>query len=189
MEDKKTLKIGSQTIDLDAMKAMDAGKLIKLLEGLYFDGYQQGMKSNPEKAMEEGFYKYQYEKNKEEDAAQEQKEPVENTGGEEKKTENKVEEIVLEEKVRIEISSILTSGPKDPLEERMQEISEMVYKFKKPGFVIFRVNGLEEEYLRTKYGFTHLPMKALVFDTEEEAKAYKTDYWGAGAKELQIKQV
>jgi hypothetical protein len=182
MEDKKTLKIGSQTIDLEAVKSMDAGQLIKLLEGLYFDGYQQGMKSNPEKAMNDGLYKHQYERSQK-DGEGEQKE--------EAKTEQKEEQHILVEKeeVRIEISSILQSGPKDPLEERMQEISEMVYKFKKPGFVIYRLNGLDEEYLKTKYGFTHLPMKALVFDTKEEAESYKENYWGAGYKELQIKQV
>ncbi len=182
MEDKKTLKIGSQTINLEEVKQMDTGKLIKMLESLYFDGYQQGMHSNPEKAMEDGLYKHQFEKSQENKNNHSQTETTDS---------QKKEAVDKEEKAegKIEISSILSSEPQSPLEARMQEISEMVYKFKKPGYVIFRLNGTEEEYLRTKYGFTHLPMKALVFDTEAEAKAYKNDYWGAGAQELEIKQV
>jgi hypothetical protein len=40
-EEKNSLKIGTQQINLDALKDMNQGELVKTLETIYFDGYQQ----------------------------------------------------------------------------------------------------------------------------------------------------
>ena len=105
------------------------------------------------------------------------------------------EEVVIKkessEEIRISLATIQdeTVSTEDPLHKRMREMEEMVYRFKRPGFVLYRLNGTEEEYLMGKYNYSSLPMKALVFDSLEEAKAHKDAYWGAYYEELKIRQV
>ena len=171
MENKNTLNIGTQIIDLDNLKSLNIEELKKLLETIYFDGYQQALKSLDNKINENIEHLISIKK---ETAI---------------KTELTVEEKTESNDGKIEISISAGGAEEDPIKKRMNEIADMVYKFPKPGYVIYRYNGSEDEYLKSKYGFTTLPMKALVFDNEEEALRHKEIYWGIGYDELFIRKV
>ncbi len=179
MEDKKTLTIGTQTIDLDSFAGKSKEELIKILENIYFDGYQQALKSVDLKISENIEQLISIRK----DVGTKQ-EPKIITENEKPST---VQQPVNEGKIEIKITE--ETVEQDPLKKRMNEIAGMVYKFSKPGWVIYRYNGTEDEYLKNKYGFTTLPMKALVFDTEQEALTHKEHYWGSGYDELFIRKV
>jgi len=162
MEEKKSLKIGTQEIQLDTIRTLDLEELTKLLETIYFDGYQEG--------VQKGIVK------------QEQENTV-------TKTTTTASSQIIEAKEEInKIEITIHKESKDPLDKKMQEIGALVYQFKNPGFVLYRLNGVEEEYLKNKYNFTTLPMKALVFNTQEEAEEHKEQYWGGGYDELQIRK-
>lgn len=180
MEEKKNFKIGEQTLDLDALRQSDNAELIKILESIFFDGYQQALKTIDHKISED------IEDLIQRKTAEQKAAPVIHSDETENIAESKATAPVEEGKIEINIPSDISS--QDPLEQRMKEIAEMVYKFKNPGFVLYRMNGTEEEYLQNKYNFTTLPMKALVFNSEQEALDHKEMYWGI-AEELQVKKV
>ena len=182
MEEKKTFKIGQQEIDFEALKLMDKTDLVKILESIFFDGYQEALKTIDHKISED------IEDLIERKTAEQKAMPGLNVTSTETTTELKKTEEPKMEEGKIEINISMQSTSQDPLEQRMQEISEMVYKFKTPGFVLYRLNGMEEEYLKGKYSFTTLPMKALVFGTEQDALDHKEMHWGM-AEELQVKKV
>jgi hypothetical protein len=179
--ENKTISIGTQIIDLDSLRKITDEELKKILETLYFDGYQQALKSLDNKISEN--IEQLISLKKETANKKEQTETV-------VKQETPVIEApkTAEGKIEIKISAAVEEET-DPLKKRMNEIADMVYKFPKAGYVIYRYNGTEDEYLRGKYGFSTLPMKALIFDTEEEALKYKEMYWGSGYDELFIRKV
>jgi hypothetical protein len=179
VEEKKTLNIGTQTIDLDSLLTKNREELIKILENIYFDGYQQALKSVENKISENIEQLISIKK----EVGTKQEQTVEPKN----ETPAPIQQTVNDGKIEIKI----TDEPveQDPLKKRMNEIAGMVYKFSKPGWVIYRYNGTEDEYLKNKFGFTTLPMKALVFDTEQEALAHKEHYWGSGYDELFIRKV
>jgi hypothetical protein len=188
-DEKNTLNIGTQNIDLDAIRQLSREDLVKALETIYFDGYQQALKTLDTKISEniEQLISLKRDTNVKQEQA-----PVTNTTTTPTETPvvtTPVAPVVNDGKIQINIGGTEEKGPIDPLQQRMNEIADMVYKFKNPGFVIYRHNGTEDEYLKSKYGFTTLPMKALVFDTEAEALTHKEMYWGSGYDELFIRQV
>lgn len=176
-EEKNSLKIGTQQINLDALKDMNQVELVKTLETIYFDGYQQGLKSLEKKMLENNNLILNPAK---ESAKIQLNQESSNT------IPQKEEKIEIEGKIEINFSG--KTEVQDPLQRKMNEISEMVYKFKKPGYVIYRYDGTEYEYIKSKYGFTTLPMKAWVFDTEEEANSFKSS-WNINFDELFIRKV
>lgn len=177
--ENKTISIGTQIIDLDSLRKNTEEELKKILETLYFDGYQQALKSLDNKISEN--IEQLISLKKETSVKKEQATVIHAV---ENKTESKPEE----GKIEIRISAA-NDDENDPIKKRMNEIAEMVYKFSTKGYVIYRYNGTEDEYLRSKYGFSTLPMKALVFETEEEALKHKELYWGSGYDELFIRKV
>jgi hypothetical protein len=173
------ISIGTQNINLDEIKLLSNDELKKVLETVYFDGYQQALKSLDNKISEN--IEQLISLKKETSVKKEQATVIHAV---ENKTESKPEE----GKIEIRISAA-NDDENDPIKKRMNEIADMVYKFPKSGFVIYRYNGSEDEYLRSKYGFSTLPMKALVFETEEEALKHKELYWGSGYDELFVRKV
>jgi hypothetical protein len=179
--ENKTISIGTQTIDLDSLRKITDEELVKILETLYFDGYQQALKSVDNKINEN--IEQLISLKKETNIKKEQNESL-------LKSETPNIDMPKSSEGKIEINiPALKEEETDPLKKRMNEIAEMVYKFPKSGYVIYRYNGTEDEYLRSKYGFTSLPMKAQVFETEEEALKHKDLYWGSGYDELFIRKV
>jgi len=179
--ENKTISIGTQIIDLDSLRKITDEELKKILETLYFDGYQQALKSLDNKISEN--IEQLISLKKETAIKKEQTE----TG---LKPETVNSETLKSETGKIEINFAPAQEEEtDPLKKRMNEIADMVYKFTKAGYVIYRYNGTEYEYLKSKYGFSSLPMKAQVFDTEEEASKHKDLYWGIGYDELFIRKV
>jgi hypothetical protein len=179
--ENNTINIGTQIIDLDSLRKITNEELKKILETLYFDGYQQALKSLDNKISEN--IEQLISLKKETAIKKEHTESV-------VKPEAPKNELPKTEEGKIEINiSAVSEVETDPLKKRMNEIAEMVYKFPKTGYVIYRYNGTEDEYLKSKYGFTSLPMKAQVFDTEEEATKHKDLYWGIGYDELFIRKV
>lgn len=167
--------IGTQQIYLENLMTLSFDELKKVLETIYFDGYQQALKSLDNKINENI---EQLISIKKDTAIKKETLPILN---EEKQTDSG-------DKIEIKIS-ISGEEENDPLKKRMNEIADMVYKFPKKGFVLYRYNGTEDEYLRSKYGFTSLPMKALIFETEDEALKHKEMYWGIGYDEIFIREV
>jgi len=179
--ENNTINIGTQIIDLDSLRKITDEELKKILETLYFDGYQQALKSLDNKISEN--IEQLISLKKETAIRKEQTETVVKSDAEKNEAPKNVEG-----KIEINLSAAKEEET-DPLKKRMNEIADMVYKFPKSGYVIYRYNGTEDEYLRSKYGFSSLPMKALVFDTEQEALKHKELYWGSGYDELFIRKV
>lgn len=175
-ESKKSLKIGTQEINLEELKNSVGEELIKKLETIYFDGYQQGLKSLEKKLLENESTSSSQNKEINIDFKKDQPDVLLQSD----------EKIEIEGKIEINFSG--SSEIQDPLQRKMKEISDMVYKFKKPGYVIYRYDGNEYEYIKSKYGFTTLPMKAWVFETEEEANSFKSS-WNINFDELFIRKV
>jgi hypothetical protein len=175
-ESRKSLKIGTQEINLEELKNSAGEELIKKLETIYFDGYQQGLKSLEKNLLE----------NEKSTNALKGEIKIE-LNQESSNTIPQIEEkIEIEGKIEINFSG--NSEIQDPLQRKMKEITDMVYQFKKPGYVIYRYDGNEYEYIKSKYGFTTLPMKAWVFETEEEANSFKSG-WNINFDELFIRKV
>ncbi len=185
MAENNKLNIGSQKIDLDAFRQMSLEELVKALETVYFDGYQQALKSLDNKISENIEQLISLKR----DTTVKQEQTVQPTVNTAPEPVKEIETPVTDGKIEIKISAEQIEEETDPLKKRMNEIANMVYKFPKVGWVIYRYNGSEDEYLKSKFGFTTLPMKALVFDSEEEALKHKELYWGIGYDELFVKKV
>jgi len=177
---KQIFKIGSFEIDLSHFAQLSHDEKVKLIEGVYFEGYQQG-KLYAENNFKEALSL---------DSILKKNQITDNKNDLDKKETKQPKGWAEGEKIEINFGpSLQISAEESSVSVKMTEMAEKVYRFKKNGYVVFRMNGTEEEYLKGKFGFTHLPWKATVYDTEEEAVNQKNAFELAGFEELFIKKV
>lgn len=177
---KQIFKIGSFEIDLSDFAHLSHDEQVKLIEGIYFEGYQHG-KLYAENNFREALSL---------DSILKKNQISDSKSDLDKEEKNQPKSFIEGEKIEINFGpSLQISAVESSVSEKMTEMADRVYRFKKNGYVVFRMNGTEEEYLKGKFGFTHLPWKATVYDTEEEAKNQKDAFELAGFEELHIKMV
>ncbi|MCP4442699.1 MAG: hypothetical protein GY810_27655 [Aureispira sp.] len=179
MGNNKILQIGSQSINIEELKKLEVDAIIEKLQQIYKEGYAKGIQKVEDKLMDTigELISVNLETNIVPVVPQIKEVPQETTKplpSAKIKAEEGAEEPIKEGK--LEIPQNLNNQPKT-LNDKMREIESRLKRFSKKGFAIVRYAATEEEYVKNKYHLTNVPMKAMVFDSQEEADRFKDTYW------------